>query len=304
MSIDHDQIIKTLVEAFFREFMLLFCAAEAALIDFSRVEFLRKEYFTDVHRGKRRSMDLVAKVRLKTGGEKFILIHVEFQSKRPGPNFARRIYRYMCQLFLRYDCEIVPIVVFTDDRVWKTPVPHYFEMEVAGTTFVRFEYHQVKLKSLNCRDFLGSKNPLAYALMAKMDYNRRDRIRMQADFLRLILGCPVDAARQSLLIEFVETYVPLLGEELESFERLIQDDEQYKELEQMVTVYEQNGLKKGMKKGIEKGKQDALIKQLGKKFGGLSKKMETEIRKIDSPERLDQLLLSVLDAKSLDGFLG
>jgi len=43
MSIDHDQIFKTLIEAFFAEFMLLFCPDEATIIDFSQVEFLRKE---------------------------------------------------------------------------------------------------------------------------------------------------------------------------------------------------------------------------------------------------------------------
>ncbi len=35
--IDHDQIFKQLIEAFFREFMELFCPDEAALIDFTRV---------------------------------------------------------------------------------------------------------------------------------------------------------------------------------------------------------------------------------------------------------------------------
>jgi hypothetical protein len=58
MSIDHDQVFKTLIEAFLAEFMLLFCPKEAAAIDFSRIEFLRKEYFTDTQRGKRRAMDL------------------------------------------------------------------------------------------------------------------------------------------------------------------------------------------------------------------------------------------------------
>ena len=48
MSIDHDQIFKRLIEAFFREFMELFCPDEAQLIDFTRVEFLRQEHFTDV----------------------------------------------------------------------------------------------------------------------------------------------------------------------------------------------------------------------------------------------------------------
>ena len=42
MSIDHDQIFKTLIEAFFAEFMALFCPDEAAVIDFTQVEFLRE----------------------------------------------------------------------------------------------------------------------------------------------------------------------------------------------------------------------------------------------------------------------
>lgn len=61
MSIDHDQIFKRLIEAFFREFMELFCPVIAGLIDFSRVEFLHQEHFTDIRRGIRRRVDLVAK---------------------------------------------------------------------------------------------------------------------------------------------------------------------------------------------------------------------------------------------------
>ena len=78
--IDHDQIFKHLIEAFFREFVELFCRNESALIDFARVEFLR---------------------------------------------------------------------------------------------------------------------------------DRRERVRLKADFLRWILGAPVDPARRGLLVDFVETYMPL-----------------------------------------------------------------------------------------------
>ena len=67
MAIDHDQIFKRLIEAFFREFMELFCAAEAQRIDFSRVEFLREEHFTDVERGLRRRLDLVVIERSGSG---------------------------------------------------------------------------------------------------------------------------------------------------------------------------------------------------------------------------------------------
>jgi len=59
-----------------------------------------------------------------------------------------------------------------------------FRLESLGKTFVRFEFHLIKLKNLDYRLFLESDNPLAYALMAKMDYNRRERVRLKADFLR------------------------------------------------------------------------------------------------------------------------
>jgi len=239
MPIDHDQIFKQLIEAFFREFMELFCPAEARLIDFTKVEFLRKEHFTDVERGLRRRLDLVVKVGLKAGREKYVLVHGEFEASRKERGFPRRMFKYFCQLFLRYDTEIVPIAVFTDDARWRIPVPDHFELGLAGKTFVRFEYHLIKLKHLDYRQFLDSNNPLAYALMAKMNYNRKERVRLKADFLRLILSCPVDPAHQSLLVEFVETYLPLAGREQAEFQEIVRSDQEYEKVEQMITTYEQ-----------------------------------------------------------------
>lgn len=318
MSIDHDQIFKTLIEAFFAEFMTLFCPNEAAEIDFSQVEFLRKEYFTDTQKGKRREMDLVVKVRLKSGSEKFVLIHVEFESSRPNQDFARRMYRYYCQLFLRYDTEIVPIAVFTDNAKWKKAISNVFELSVAEKTFVRFQYHMIKLSSLHFRSFLSSENPLAYALMAKMDYNRQEQARMKADFLRLILGSPVDPARKSLLVEFVETYVALTADELSDFELLIHTEQQYAEVEQMVTIYEkrgieqgieqgiergiEEGIEQGIERGIEQGKRNLLLQLLRKKFGEVPEDLKTAIEKVELVSTLDQLALTVLDSQSLEAF--
>jgi len=296
MAIDHDQIFKRLIEAFFREFMELFCAAEAHLIDFSRVEFLREEYFTDVERGLRRRLDLVVKVGLKAGGNKFVLVHGEFQASRKERDFPRRMFKYFCQLFLRHDTEIVPIAMFTDDARWRDPVPDHFELSLTGKTFVRFEYHLIKLKNLDYRQFLESNNPLAYGLMAKMHYNRAERVRLKVDFLRLILASPVDPARQSLLIEFVETYLPLVGREQMEFQQIVHSDHKYVEVEQMITVYE----KRGIEQGKQEGKREYLILLLEKKFGKLNAALRRKVRQIESPEKLESLLLAVLDASSLE----
>ena len=107
MKFDHDQIFKQIIEAFFREFMELFCPAEAALIDFNRVEFLREEFFTDVRRGRRKRLDLVVKVGLKKGGQYFILVHFEFEGSRKDDDFPRRMFEYFCPLFLLYPVESI-----------------------------------------------------------------------------------------------------------------------------------------------------------------------------------------------------
>ena len=81
--------------------------------------------------------------------------------------------------------------------------------------------------------------------MAKMDYNRTERVRLKADFLRWILRVPVDPARQSLLVEFVETYLPLAEREQAEFQQIVRSERNYVEVERMITVYEKQALRKG-----------------------------------------------------------
>ncbi len=282
MPIDHDQIFKTLFESFFEEFMNQFFPSEAALLDFNRTEVMREVYFTDVPKGKRRALDLVFKVATKEGTEKFLLIHTEFESDRPKSGFSHRMYRYFCQLFLRYDIEIVPIAVFTGDSVWRKEVEDTFVMEIAGTRFVEFRYHQLKLKRLNYREFLDSRNPLTYTLMAKMDYDRSDQVRLKAEFLRLILSCRVDPARQSLLIDFVETYMPLAKQEEEAFLQIVQTEQQYEEVEKVLTTYERRGIEKGIEQGIE-----AMLQF---RFGAAGLAMMEEIRPLSDVALLTKIL--------------
>ncbi len=296
MKLDHDQIFKQIVEAFFREFMELFCPEEAALIDFRRVEFLREEFFTDVQRGRRKRLDLVVKVGLKCGGEHYILVHFEFESSRKAGDFPRRMFGYFCQLFLRHQIHIVPIAIFSDDADWKTPVADYFELELSPRSRVKFDYHLIKLNRLDYRRFMESKNPLAYALMAKMKYSRRERVCLKADFLRLILRAGVDPARQSLLVEFVEAYMPLRIDEQSRFEELVTSEKSYEGVRAMVTTYEQAGIEKGRLEG----KLEALLLIMENRFLKVPAVVKRKVQQINSSERIDELLKAMLNAKSIN----
>ena len=233
---------------------------------------------------------------MKRGGERFILVHFEFEASRKDQNFPQRMFEYFCQLFLRHRLPVVPIAVFSDDAEWTESVPDFFELTLSPRSRVRFDFHLIKLSQLDYRPFLKSANPLAFALMAKMKYTRRQRVRLKADFLRLILRSGVDAARESLLVEFVETYMPLrTADEVHQFDELVQVDESYVEVRNMVTAYE----KVGIEKGIEKGKLEALLLLLDERFENLPDAIRRKVRRINSSKRIDELLLAVLKVKSL-----
>jgi predicted transposase/invertase (TIGR01784 family) len=303
MAVDHDQIFKTLLRSFFREFMELFLPQEAKAIDFTKVEFLEKEVFTDIPSGRRKYLDLVVKVGLKRGGEQFILIHLEFQARKEW-DFPERMFQYYCQLYLRHRTPIVPVAIFTDEAVWRKPIPDGFEIGLEGERYVQFRFHLLKLKHLNYRQFLKSENPLAYALMAKMNFDRRERVRLKADFLRLILGARVNPARKSILLQFVETYVPLDRREETEFNEQVQEESQLQEVRSMITTYEKRGIRIGIRKGRREGllqaRQRDLILLLEKKFDKVDQSVRDKILRMRSSDKLESLLLAVLDATEIE----
>jgi predicted transposase/invertase (TIGR01784 family) len=260
-----------LFKEFFKEFLEGFLPEIAKEIDFSCVEFLEQELFTELNRGKRRLLDLVAKVRLLCGEDEYILLHTEFESSKPDSReFPERMFKYLCLLFLKFGKPVIPIVVFSDDRKWRKSVPDTFTMKFKDTEYLRFFYHSIKLKHYNWRTFVNSGNPLIYALMAKMDYNKNDIVRLKADFLRLVLNAEKNIARRSLLIEFIENYITLKAQELKEFRKVITSRPELKEVEKMITVYEKIGIQKGEKIGIEKGElktaREDILEALELKF--------------------------------------
>ena len=141
-----------------------------------------------------------------------------------------------------------------------------------------------------------------------MNYEPRLRVKLKADFLRLILGARVRPARRSILLEFVETYVLLDSTEQREFNRLVTQKTEYREVEKMITTYERRGIEKGLEKGIEKGiekglleaKRGDLLLLLEKRFGRLSTDIRRRVRRLRAPERLEALLLSVFDVESIE----
>jgi hypothetical protein len=94
------------------------------------------------------------------------------------------------------------------------------------------------------------------------------------------------------LVEFVETYLPLAKGEQAEFQQIVHEDSEYAEVERMITTYEM--------KGKKEGKKETLLLLLQERFGELSEPVRKRVLQIDSPKKLDSLVLAVLKVDSLD----
>ena len=278
----HDHNFKELIELFFKEFLEFALPDQYLQIDFNQVHFMQQEYFGDKPQNKRtrKLLDVVASV--KNHGElSHILIHVEHQSTRER-HFAKRMFHYFCHLWLKHQVPVYPIAIFSDDAHWRKPLKPYFELHTLDHQIIRFDYHLIKLKDLNWRHYLNAQNPVAIALMSKMNFKKSERPYVKAEILRLLVtGTVREHPKSYFLRNFMEQYLDLNPEESIIYEQetekfLVEPEvkemilarpfqQKYDEgIEKGIEKGIEQGVEKGIEKGIEKGKLETVAKMLAK----------------------------------------
>ena len=289
----HDQLFKELLPEFFREFMELFFPRVAARLDFTRVTFLDKELFTDLIEGDQREADLIAQVYTLDGQPEIVLLHVEVERQR-RLTFPARMHDYYHALRLRKKAAVYPIVVYLSPGagglVRETHVDMVFDEEVD-----RFTYQAVGLPDLSADDYRDSENILASGLSALMRVSALGKAVQKEWSLRRVAQSAENEARKFLLVNVIESYLPLAGPEAQEFERLTQQPEA-QGVREMISIYEERGIEKG----IAIGERNSLLKVLRRKFGELPQTVTAHIEAIASEEELDALFDRAFDADTLD----
>ena len=184
---------------------------------------------------------------------------------------------------------------------------------------LRFRYRVVQLNRLPWRRFVDSHNPAASALMAKMKLAERDRPKVKAECLRLMVTLRLDRVRMRLIAGFVDTYLRLNEAEEVRFDREMAGAKwsanEKEAVVEIVTSWEQRGFEKGLAQGIEIGLAQGieirrqagvevwramLIDVLGLRFGDLDESLTVRLAAIDSAERLRALTHRALTAGSIE----
>jgi hypothetical protein len=141
-------------------------------IDFSQGHtFLDKELQKIMGRDEvgKRYADKLVKVHLKSGAEKWLLIHIEVQGYKEK-EFAERIFIYTYRIFNRYNREVISAVILTDPDPNYRPNRYYrerwgfrLEMEYPIVKLIDYRSSQEVLETSN--------NPFALVVRASLRYS-------------------------------------------------------------------------------------------------------------------------------------
>ncbi len=195
-----------------------------------------------------------------------------------------------------------------------------FQISLPDLEVINFQYRVVQLNQMNWRDFVDRPNPVASALMSKMKIAKKDRVKVKAQCLRLLVSLSLNPAKMQMISGFVDTYLDLspleeieFEEEIRKFSQPIQEG-----VMQITTSWMRQGLEQGIAQGLEQGITQGLeqgiaqglerekvlvIRLLKRKFGdeGINVDLEARIMalKIDVIERLGEEILDFSTVEDL-----
>ena len=307
----HDHLFKSLFRAFFRDLLLLVDARLAAwLSPDAEVEFLDKELIPDAPKDEHRVVDLLAAIPGPEGGRAF-LVHIEIERK--AGEMGRRLWDYSIRLRGQHPEPSVSLVVFLRGgpagAVWKFHVE-----ETAGREVTRFRFLSFGLSKLPAQELLGRSEPLAWGLAALAKPGALGRARVKFEALRKIATAPIRERERLLLVNCVETYLPLKGRDAEEYASLASAQES-PEIQAMQMTWadkiEAKGLKKGLAAGLEKGRKEGreeaadilrrtVSRLMGQRFGDVPAPIQRRLAAIRSVDKLSAVADRILEVQSIE----
>jgi len=316
---EEDSAWKEILEGCFEEFLEFFFPEVGATIDWShRPEWLDKEFQALFPSGgdedRRRIVDKLAKVRLLSGEEEWILVHVEVQGESEA-EFNDRMFRYNVLTRFRYGKEVVSLGVLTDEA--RRFRPGIYLRRMPGQVLL-FRFPTVKLLDYEGRreELKASRNPFALVVtghleargaksaeqrfevrfrLARQLYKSgmvRENIRRLYRFLEWILKLPeaVELELQQKIQTEIEgkTAMPYLA----TFERIAME----KGREEGRT----EGREEGREEGVQQGLLEALRLVIRSRFGVPGETLIARLEAVRDVERLRSLAEAVGRAECIE----
>ena len=164
-KIDYDTQWKAVIEAYFNDFVDFFLPELYKEVDFSFApQFMDKELhelIAEKTKGSRKGDQLV-KVKLKSGEEQWIFIHIEVQSYH-DKDFALRMFATYYRVWDRFGIDVVALAIFTS----RHKMPTKYEKKAFGT-LVSYTYESYYIKGQDKTELLKTENVFGLIVLASL----------------------------------------------------------------------------------------------------------------------------------------
>ncbi len=177
--IDYDNNWKEVVSAMIEDFLAFFMPDLYADIDFTKpIDFLEQELYDIIQEiDKDRTIDKLVRVQLKNGEDKWIFIHIEFQTSGETL-FSARMYHYYRLIRTKYNQNVTALVIYTGKD--KPKLFDHYKEDNYGTSIV-YRFNTYRVIKQNVEELLENPNPFAIIVLAnyyvlKSDANQKKRL--------------------------------------------------------------------------------------------------------------------------------
>ncbi len=165
-----DLLWKSILEHTFIHFLRFFFVGADEIFNLTkRFDYLDKEFeslFPPEPNGKGvRFVDKLVKVYLKDGREKFVLCHIEVQSRKGKGDLAERMFRYFYKIFDKYQVPITAIAILADDNC--NYRPSLYVQEFMGTQ-MSYTFNCYKILDQDESELRANQNPFAVVVLTAL----------------------------------------------------------------------------------------------------------------------------------------
>src|SRR5699024_159135 len=164
------------------------------------------------------------------------------------------MFHYFSQLFRKVNKPIIPIAIFSYKESWDV---NDFTMCIEDFEIVRFRYLTLHLRKMSWREFISQNNPVSAALLSKMGYTEKERIKVKLEFLRILTSLQINLEKRDILMGFFHSYLTLNEEEEEILMEHVKKQKNAQQIFEVKNPYDEKGKRIGREEGRKEGRKEA-----------------------------------------------
>lgn len=287
MDDDYDTPWKEVVTYYFSDFMAFFFSDAYAAIDWGwPFDFLDQELaaLAQGARPGRRRLDKLVRVRLRGGGEHWMLVHLEVQGRHDS-GFAERIFTYHYRMYDRYRRPVASLAVLADSGAHWHPSSFAYDLLGCqlGLVFPIVRLHDYA----DCMaELLAHPNPFALVTAAHLLAQRsrrkpHQRRRAKWRLTRLLYARGWEVQRGSDMLRVIDSMLYLPATLDARFQAALALLERRLAMS-YITSFERAGIRRGW----QQGQAQMLLEVLAARFGVVAEPARARVAAARPPQLL------------------